>query len=67
MEVELDEVNATDNAAWEEREMSASDATLYCGIVARCNLLPVDRPDIMFASKECSRCMSKPLIGDWEP
>ena len=46
--------------------MTSHDATMYRAVVARCNFLAIDRPDIMFASKECSRCMSKPLNRDWE-
>ena len=67
VELELGEVSATEEKSWEEQEMEPTDATLYRAVVARCNLLSVDRPDVMFASKECSRCMARPVNGDWEP
>ena len=60
------QVNEVEEVAWEDREMTSHDATKYRAVAARCNFLAIDRPDIMFASKECSRCMSKPLNKDWE-
>ena len=45
--------------------MSEGDATQYRAIVARCNFLSIDRSDIMYASKECSRRMYRPTNGDW--
>ena len=66
VEVELEVGEVTDEQrSWEECEMSSTDATRYRAVVARCNFLAIDRPDIMYASKECSRCMSKPVNGDW--
>ena len=66
VEVELSEVTAETARSWQDMEMEPSDATQYRAVVARCNFLSIDRPDIMFASKECSRCMSRPMNGDSE-
>ena len=66
VEVERHAVDEKPTLPWEEKEMTASEATQYRAVVARCNFLSVDRPDIQFASKECSRCMSSPKNGDWE-
>ena len=63
-------VNAIEKKAeaksWEETEMSPQDASLYRAIVARCIFLAIDKPEIMYASKECSGNMAKPENGDWE-
>ena len=62
------EVAASDETApiaWEDQDMSDGDSTQYRAIVARSNFLSIDRPDIMYASKECSRRMSRPTNGDW--
>ena len=66
VKVELDAIGEEATKPWEELEMNAAEATQYRAVVARCNFLSVDRPDIQFASKECSRCMSSPKNGDWE-
>ena len=63
--IEMDEDAVRPGDSWEEAEMSASDATRYRAIVARCNFLAIDRPDLMFAAKECSRKMARPQNGDW--
>lgn len=41
-------------------------ATQYRAMVARCNFLGCDRPDIQYAAKEASRWMSAPCHGDRE-
>ena len=46
-----------DNGEAADRRLSDSDTTLYRGVVARMNYLAQDRPDIGFATKECSRSM----------
>ena len=43
--------------------MTGEDATRFRGVVARCNYLAFDRPDIQFATKEICREMSKPTTG----
>ena len=48
-----------------EQELGEQEATKYRAIVARCNYLAPDRPDIGFAVKELARQMSKPTKGDW--
>ena len=47
-------------------ELELSEATMHRSIVARANHLEADRPDLMYASKECSRKMANPQKGDWE-
>ena len=42
------------------------EATRYRAMVARCNFLGCDRPDIQYAAKEASRWMSSPCRGDME-
>ena len=37
----------------------------YQSICARTNYLSTDRHDIMYATKECCRAMSKPTVRDW--
>ena len=50
----------------EEESMSAAEASSYRALVARCNYLQPDRPDIQFAVKEACRMMSKPNKNSWE-
>ena len=38
----------------------------YRALVARANYLAQDRMDIAFATKELSRGMSAPTLGDWD-
>ena len=44
--------------------MKAAEASLYRRFAAKINYLSQDRPDIGYASKEVSRSMSKPIVGD---
>ena len=44
--------------------MVGEEATRHRAMVARCNFLGCDRPDIQFAAKEASRWMSKPCRED---
>ena len=46
--------------------MEEADASKYCGIAARLNYLAVDRADLLYVSKECSRHMSLPKNRHWE-
>ena len=48
----------------EARDMSPSDATLYRRAAARINYVALDRPDLSFASRVASSCMSMPKEGD---
>ena len=50
----------------EEEVVSASEATRYRTIAARCNYLQPDRPDIQYAVKEVCRRMAKPTASAWE-
>ena len=63
--IEVDESASKHGTSWEEEEMSDSEATRYRAIAARLNFLAIDRPDLMFAAKECSRKMARPQNGDW--
>ena len=51
--------------SWEDEELCPKEASEYRAAAARLNYLALDRPDILFASKECSRRMSAPRNGDW--
>ena len=46
--------------------MSSDEQTRYRALAARLNFLAVDRPDLLYAAKECSRRMSSPRNRDWE-
>ena len=64
------EINLADESPkaptpWEEVELDGKEASEYSAAAARLNYLALDRPDILFASKECSRRMSAPRNGDW--
>ena len=50
---------------WEDKEMSAEDAQIYRGLVARANYLAQDRTDISFAVKELCRNMASPKEHNW--
>ena len=47
-----------------EMPLSEKDSTNYRALVARCNHLSPDRPDIAFAVKELARAMRKASRGD---
>ena len=47
-------------------KLAPAEATVYRKIVARCNFLAADRPDIQFATKECAKGMSNPKVSDME-
>lgn len=46
--------------------MPSEDATKFRAMVARCNVLVSDRPDLQFAAKEAPRSMATPRMGDRE-
>ena len=46
-----------------KQKLKEADATRKRAIVARCNYLALDRPDIVFAAKELARQMSSPTQG----
>ena len=50
-----------------EQPLSSADAKLYRGFVALLNFMSQDRVDLSFASKEVSKSMSSPTVGDWAP
>ena len=49
-----------------EIEMENWAATKFRAVVATCNYLSADRPDIQFATKECSKRLAKPVQADWD-
>ena len=46
--------------------LDSSQATEFRQLIARCNLLCHDRPDIQYACKEAARGMANPRKTDWE-
>ena len=46
--------------------MAPEEQTRYRALTARLSCLAVDRPDLLYAAKECSRRMSRPRKKDWE-
>ena len=58
----VDEVPVED----EEKPLEGKTATAFRAVSARINFLSVDRPDIQYCSKEASRCMANPTVGDWQ-
>ena len=53
-------------ADWGSEAMAPEDATRYRAITARLNFLALDRPDLQYPLKECSRVMSAPKNCHWE-
>ena len=49
-----------------ENKLSNIDGTKYRAMVARCNYLSPDRPDIAYIVKELARRMTYPNEGDWQ-
>ncbi len=64
-EVNLAEEPSSQPLSWEETTLCPREASEYRASSARLNYLALDRPDILFASKEVSRRMSSPRNGDW--
>ena len=64
-EINMAEEPSAQPISWEETELGPREASEYRAAAARLNYLALDRPDILFASKECSRRMSAPRNGDW--
>ena len=48
----------------EERDLDAKESTIYRRAAARINYMSLDRADLAYASKEASRGMAKPTVGD---
>ena len=48
----------------DEEELRPLDATKFRAVAARGNYLAMDRPDVLYAAKECCRAMAKPTRGD---
>ena len=65
VEINLAEDPSGQPKSWEDTELGPREASEYRACSARLNYLALDRPDILFASKECSQRMSSPRNGDW--
>ncbi len=48
------------DAGGQEEELTKEEVTAYRAITARINFLSIDRPDLQYAVKECSRYMGAP-------
>lgn len=48
-----------------EAKLSREEASQYRALVARCNYLGPDRPDIAYVVKELARGMAEPTRGNW--
>ena len=46
--------------------LHADKTSLYRSAVARLNYWSVDRPDIQYAVRVCSKSMSNPRVNDWQ-
>ena len=49
----------------QEEPLGEKEATSYRTLVARCNYLAPDKPDIAYTVKELARSMASPRRGDW--
>ena len=65
VQVELDDEEA-DSGDGSEEPLSAKETSKFRAISARMNFLSQDRPDFLFAGKECSRKMSDSTVGGVE-
>ena len=50
----------------DQQELPPAQASQYRALVARCNYMSFDRPDIQYAVKEACRDMASPNMGSWE-
>ena len=46
--------------------LNQKETTRYRAVIARCNYLAPDRPDIAYAVKELARAMASPTLGDMQ-
>ena len=51
---------------WEEEDLPAEEATVFCGVAARAFFVSLDCPDLQFSVKQMSREMAKPMVGSWQ-
>ena len=64
--LEVHEKKGEELIDWDDQAMAPEEQTCYRALAARLNFLAVDRPDLLYAVKECSRRMSSPRNRDWE-
>ena len=65
VEIEVGNTSGEESKRWGDQQMFASEAIRYRAAVARCNFLTIDRSDLLHASSDCSRQMSKATHGPW--
>ena len=65
VEVNLVEEPSSHPLPWAKTALGPREASQYGAALARLSDLALDRPDILFESKECSRQMLSPRNGDW--
>ena len=51
--MEVHEKPGEESIAWEDQEMLPEDQTRYKALAARFDVLVADRPDLLYAAKEC--------------
>jgi len=51
---------------WDDQAMAPEEQTRYRALAARLNFVAVDRQDLLYPGKECSRRMSSSRNRDWE-
>ena len=66
VEGEADAAGESTACTWEGTAMEPAQATKYRATLARLDFPSIDRPDIQFCCKECSRKMASPVNGNWE-
>ena len=49
-----------------DNPLGEKESSNFRAIVARCNYIAPDRPDIAYAAKELARHMATPTEGDWQ-
>ena len=64
-EINMAEEPSAQPSSREDTELGPREASECRAAAARLHYSVLDRPDILFASKECSRRMSAPRHGDW--
>ena len=65
VEIHMTKEASAQPLSWDETELGPREASKYRADAALLNYLALDRPDILFASGDCSRRMSDPRNGDW--
>ena len=59
-------INTTVKEGEEDPHLDQEASTKYRQLIARCNFIAQDRPDVQYAVKEAAKGMSSPKRSDWE-